>query len=485
MDRAPHEFVASRRSQEENSGPPTTQFGGIALTTAIGQRSNEHYSLMASGNRPPPPPQQGRQASSLSRGSMVASSQEAAPRASTSPLSPIYGQQTSEMTHGLRALQFSSTCPVADLRCNNETVVPEIFVKADKNLFLANGKWTCYRRNYISAQISFKLSPLHPGGNLFLSEAGSSDVRVRALAVTLTAEEDKGEPIELVQHTAKRDKGPQFDVAVVNLRPINTAANVSPYQGATNMTGPVLTKQGDDAQQASATPPASHHTFERIQFKKATENNGQRRQPQGFYYLKVELLADIRADGAPVANWTTVAMTKSEPMVVRGRSPGHYKDPPKPRVCKEDPPSGGGAGAMANYGPYAGSSMAAQEYRGMGSYGGGSSNGGASYMAHQHVAGLETGPPEWLPTFTPRKTTEEMSASKPYHEDYYCQRPIQMSVFPQRYAQMCPEVVRDLPQPTSVLVSTHTGPQRTNGRPDDRRSHPAKIPRPRLVGDGR
>lgn len=65
------------------------------------------------------------------------------------------------------------------------------------------------------------------------------------------------------------------------------------------------------------------HTFERVQFSEATANNGKRRAQQQYYHLVVELSAEIdRASDRLVK----IARKLSAPIVVRGRSPGHYID---------------------------------------------------------------------------------------------------------------------------------------------------------------
>ncbi len=73
-------------------------------------------------------------------------------------------------------------------------------------------------------------------------------------------------------------------------------------------------------------PTATSHTFERIQFKNATANNGKRRAQQQYYHLKAELWADIRQDHTRMPVWVKVAHRVSNPVVVRGRSPSHYKN---------------------------------------------------------------------------------------------------------------------------------------------------------------
>ena len=101
------------------------------------------------------------------------------------------------------------------------------------------------------------------------------------------------------------------------------------------------------------TPTPSSHTFERIQFQKATANNGKRRAQQQFYHLKVELLADVSSPTSSTPSWEIITIRVSEGIIVRGRSPSHYKaeseeradlhdaqDLPSPRIKHESPTPG-------------------------------------------------------------------------------------------------------------------------------------------------
>ncbi|SAL96658.1 hypothetical protein [Absidia glauca] len=105
-------------------------------------------------------------------------------------------------------------------------------------------------------------------------------------------------PIDLIQHTPKRDKGPQITPQPRGLRAGGRLDLTSSVSGSSTMV-----------------------TFERMQFKTATANNGKRRAAQQYYELIVDLYGNT-SSGAVVR----VASCASPPLVVRGRSPGHYAD---------------------------------------------------------------------------------------------------------------------------------------------------------------
>jgi len=206
------------------------------------------------------------------------------------------------------------------------------------------------------------------------------------MAISLSARVDgtTGKSIELVQHTPKRDKGPQNAIAITKLCPTppNTKLGHLPHAephshfgsfgygapGAGHIAPPYFPLQSilDSSSQqqdptsphlsAATTPTAHQHTFERIQFKSATANNGKRRAQQQYYHLIVELHADIRDSNSNHPKWVKVAEKCSSQVVVRGRSPSHYSNegPNSASNHRGSGASGSGGGytSMGGYGGY-------------------------------------------------------------------------------------------------------------------------------------
>ncbi|KAF9432232.1 meiosis-specific transcription factor ndt80 [Entomortierella beljakovae] len=142
--------------------------------------------------------------------------------------------------------------------------------------------------------------------NLNISEnnnSGSGPTRlavVSGFSISITSKIASTEKkIDLIQHTPKRDKGPQN---VPGLRSIRGGGTLT----------------------VGTCPDSSVVTFERVQFKTATANNGKRRAAQQFYILMIDLYAHTE-DGQVYC----VASSHSDALVVRGRSPGHYIDNPE------------------------------------------------------------------------------------------------------------------------------------------------------------
>lgn len=200
---------------------------------------------------------------------------------------------------------------------------------------------------------------------MYLSRQGGKggQEQIQAMAMCLSAAVDgsAGKNIELVQHTPKRDKGPQTAIQITKLAPTppggklphlhadsqGYAHSLPPFGQASSSSAfapPFLQLQSmqdspavQHSDSAPTSPTAHQHTFERIQFKSATANNGKRRAQQQYYHLIIELYVDVRQAHERSPNWVKVAQRASSQVVVRGRSPSHYQN--------EGPHSTGSRGA--------------------------------------------------------------------------------------------------------------------------------------------
>ncbi|TPX37674.1 hypothetical protein SmJEL517_g00711 [Synchytrium microbalum] len=190
--------------------------------------------------------------------------------------------------------------------------------KVDRGFFLAEGDWTCYRRNYF--QISAGFLCLDSKGATVLAPCAMQSqhaglVNVKSFSLNLTAMSgDK--KVAVVQHTAKRDKGPQL---IPQPRVVASGGdpNIPIAPPPT-----VICTDGLDVKGPSRAMNPSILSFERLQFKNATANNGKRRAQQQYYTLVIELFANIEGISTP----KLIATCESVGCIVRGRSPGHYGD---------------------------------------------------------------------------------------------------------------------------------------------------------------
>ena len=265
--------------------------------------------------------------------------------------------------HREERIPFTKLYVYGSLISDDELVTPDIQASIEKNVFLQDEHWTCYRRNYITVSCHYTLAGCSPESTIYLDHHNDSSiprVQVQAFGVCLSATQDRpgGKTVGLIGHTAKRDRGPQLEVTIVKLPPaspnVHPDSSMSHFQSSNP--GPHLPLQNDRSSSgrdengnpirpsSSANHPSqplnTHYQFERIQFKQATANNGRRRATQQFYHLNVELHAQIKRPQTGELTWVKVGERVSEAMVVRGRSPGHYK----PRSHDGSSGASGGAG---------------------------------------------------------------------------------------------------------------------------------------------
>jgi hypothetical protein len=210
------------------------------------------------------------------------------------------------------------------------TVALHLHPKVDRGFFIApeDNEWTCYRRNYFQLTVAYSISSPNPalsneallGAGIMLDYHGRQE-RVTGFKITIGARVHASDQkiIDLVQHTPKRDKGPQLKPALNLMMPGGDVERHA-HHDSTDIDEEKAALSGNIAE--GDLPRVV--TYERIQFKQATANNGKRRAAQQYFSLIVEAYAVIL--GAQGTEDVRVAVVSSRPVVVRGRSPGHYSD---------------------------------------------------------------------------------------------------------------------------------------------------------------
>ncbi|OJJ46619.1 hypothetical protein ASPZODRAFT_16376 [Penicilliopsis zonata CBS 506.65] len=251
---------------------------------------------------------------------------------------------------------FHETSILQSIITGNQTIKPEIQAKIHKGFFQVDEKWTCYRRNYFSVSCSFSLRPWAPSSSLYLRFSDNTTERIGAFGMSISAivNEQYGEIRDLVQHTPKRDKQSERRPGRITLQPSQpqplllghaSTSNGNTFGFGMGHSSGIPLEYGPYTNTSQASQPPTQHTFERIQFQKATANNGKRRAQQQYYNLVVELWAEladsVNEDGE--TEWVKIARRLSDPMVVRGRSPGHYKDGRRDSTTSMGPDGGNGA----------------------------------------------------------------------------------------------------------------------------------------------
>ena len=353
----------TRISPSSSGMPPPLQSSGNSqiLSTSHGATAEENYTIPAA-HLPSYPFHHGNPAllSAAAQHSMIATPRSLGPSlAAMTSANAGYGPLNSAMQ--LDSSSYPLTTPMVPpfdktqsflsiVDVKGSLVHVELHAKIDKGFFKADKDWTCYRRNYFSVACSYSLKPLYAPGSdqLFIHRTGgTSPEYVRALAICITAKVngDDAKPIELVQHTPKRDKGPLGRPEKVKLMP-SPAGSFGIYsEPAGPSPSSQLSPEYDSSYSASSPNSQQSSTmasFDRIQFKNATANNGKRRAAQQYFHIVVELFADVSNGQSSEEDWRKIASRTSAPMVVRGRSPGHYQDDRRSSSANMGP--GGGSG---------------------------------------------------------------------------------------------------------------------------------------------
>lgn len=261
---------------------------------------------------------------------------------------------------------FSETtvlCAIATLK--GVPVVPAISARVDRGFDFHHGQWIGYKRNYFAlvASFSFANLPLQicAGESFYLTVPHGATVPLTSFRIRLSdinlSDPDAGP--SLVQHTSKRDRGPQFDPPTYTAVPgelplhdfmklISNIRKNSRVEECYNLfflnPREKALLQSNPSSIISTYPPhdeiAKVAKYERIQFLGA-KNKGKcssMSKLNSLFRLVVELLAT-----ADDANTYVLAYAQSPPLVIRGRSPANYaSSPPTPEPV---PPSGFDYGA--------------------------------------------------------------------------------------------------------------------------------------------
>ena len=201
-------------------------------------------------------------------------------------------------------------------------VQPEIHARTGNGFFKANQDWTCYRSGYFSVACWYTLEPWCDLTSVSLSIRQDNHLKpVQSLALCLFAKVngEDGREIDLVQHRPKRDRGPTASPQKVELMPVSVPA-------ASGVLGPShrTTAKGVTQSSAQYEHVSSCANFDRIKFKYATANNGEKNAIQKYFHLVVGLYVHVNSGNTFEDAWIQVATCMSAPLVVRGRSPGFY-----------------------------------------------------------------------------------------------------------------------------------------------------------------
>lgn len=227
----------------------------------------------------------------------------------------------------------------------NDVVIPRLSARIDRGFDFVDSVWIGYKRNYFSLVAAFELCS-HPGllllqkDKLYIDgESGREFVRNFNLQICCECSSEEIDPL-LVQHTAKRDRGPIDEptvfVAVPGELPshqvIRESSNIRNGSKIKELESMLFlektARKNCNPNSMLADYPAERIAtvarYERIQF--STNLSPRRFDVAGDFFLQVELAVTLMN-----GNTVTIATTTTPPLIVRGRSPSSYisKAPPR------------------------------------------------------------------------------------------------------------------------------------------------------------
>lgn len=238
-----------------------------------------------------------------------------------------------------------------------------ILPRIDRGFDHIDDEWVGYKRNYFTLVSSFKFANLSLDDFLTskfqinFDDSGNNPIAIKYFAVKIIAKtNDESTEIDLVQHTAKRDKGPQFEPALTPLIPsplpkhrlIREASNV---RNSTKMKKYDSTfyfhRDEEHLKTASETIVSTYPNdciqkvarYERVQF--ASSINVKKTTQQNRYFrlhvilgavvekLSTEMLKESHFQELALTDGTEQTFVflqemRTPPLIIRGRSPSNY-----------------------------------------------------------------------------------------------------------------------------------------------------------------
>ncbi|GEQ68236.1 hypothetical protein JCM33374_g1903 [Metschnikowia sp. JCM 33374] len=232
------------------------------------------------------------------------------------------------------------------LNSSKSPVVPRISARLDRGFDMIEGEWIGYKRNYFTlvAAFSFVGLPLNVTATESFEyvDASGNHRPLTAFKISLTSVclEDNSTAVTLVQHTAKRDRGPQSAPPLYYTVPGELPAHNTMKSVANIRNGDKIDKcnrlfylSKEDHKRAIDEAPACILAtypqdcdislvarYERIQFSSAGCGNRKSASTNNKHYILVVELLGVTESGSNVL----LASTQSPPLIVRGRSPSNY-----------------------------------------------------------------------------------------------------------------------------------------------------------------
>ncbi|CAR21591.1 transcription factor NDT80 [Lachancea thermotolerans CBS 6340] len=252
--------------------------------------------------------------------------------------------------------------------------------RIDRGFDHIEDEWIGYKRNYFTLVTSFEVESLELPEFLNQSfevdgvSGASSPLRPKYFAVRLMAVCDEDESqVSLVQHTAKRDKGPQFEPPILALVPatlpshqiIREASNVRNESKMKKYDSLFFFYRNTDAQEFA--PESVVHSYPKDRIKKVaryervqfSSSINAKKQPNQCKHFKLRVVLGCVVDGQHLnqdsfcayqgldclvengtGTFVPILEMETPPLVIRGRSPSNYSaalatpSPKRAKACQ-------------------------------------------------------------------------------------------------------------------------------------------------------
>ncbi|GLB23292.1 meiosis-specific transcription factor ndt80 [Aspergillus tubingensis] len=199
---------------------------------------------------------------------------------------------------------------------------PRLDAKLHGRFFKVNDKWTAYRHDYFA--VGFTVSfPQDIQKGLYVQHGGEDLQRIHGFAVKVSASVHgkDGESRRLIQHGPKRVRNSAKAPEEIFWFP--HTISTTGQEAATGSEETNIPRNVELPENNAGDSRTFSHTFERIQFERATSNDGKRKSQQQYFNIMIELNAQISGgENSQGLHWLKIARITSEPIIVRGRSPG-------------------------------------------------------------------------------------------------------------------------------------------------------------------
>ncbi|RCK62942.1 Meiosis-specific transcription factor NDT80 [Candida viswanathii] len=257
---------------------------------------------------------------------------------------------------------FQPTIQVSSLFINetNTKVIPILECRIDRGFELIGDEWVGYKRNYMSVVSSFAFQDIDESSSIlqnhgFCVVTGNRQFSVKRFAIRLVGKSTQdGADVNLIQHTAKRDKGPIMEPPIIPVVPGVIPGHVVIREGA-NIRNESKIRDFErlfvqDYDSLEILQPCSIlqnyavnenynkvAKYERIQFASSLNSKKSIYKNKKFI-LQIQLLAELDDDDT----YAVIALSNTPPVSIRANGASRYEDTPK------EPKSKSPLGAVSN-----------------------------------------------------------------------------------------------------------------------------------------